>query len=50
MTATLTPRRPIRLATPARDAAARAVLDRLTGTPVLAGWRKPMHPTFNSAV
>lgn len=33
---------------PAPDA--KAALDRLTATAVTAGWRKPTHPTFNSAV
>ena len=49
MTATPVLRRPIRLDAPAPDKA-RAVLDRLTAAPVPAGWRKPVHPTFNSAV
>ena len=48
MTATPVLRRPIRLDAPAPDKA--RVLDRLTAAPVPAGWRKPAHPTFNSAV
>lgn len=41
-------RRPRPLDRPARDV--KTLVDRVAATPVLAGQRKPAHPTFNSAV